>query len=69
MLKTEAERRAAADHIVGDMALEGLKPSPMGSALMERVIKGEMSAEEALRLLGQHYKGEQGDVAGSLSVA
>lgn len=57
MLKTEAERRKAANHIVADMRLEGIEPYSLGTTLMERIIKGEITAEEALHSLDQYYFG------------
>lgn len=53
MLKTEAERRAAAKRALGSLRLEGLEPDGFGKSLMEQVVKGTMTIAEAIQALNQ----------------
>lgn len=56
--ETEEERRFLAKKALSDLQLEGLAPDAFGEKLIERFIKGELTPEEAIELLNQHYKGK-----------
>lgn len=59
MLKTEAERRAAATRAMDTLRMEGLEPDVHGKKLLESVVKGAMTIEEAIQALNSHNMRKQ----------
>ena len=56
MLRTKEERQLAAQQSLGNLRLEGLEPDDFGKQLMERVVNGEITCEEVIKILDKKYK-------------
>lgn len=55
----DTQSRQALDAAIGSLHLEGIVPSPDDLVVMERVVSGEITSDEAIKIMLERIKGKQ----------